>query len=37
MTSSMSGSWIDRSAMSYAAASAATTGAAVAPAGRLSH
>jgi hypothetical protein len=37
MTSSMSGSWMDRSATSYAAATAATSGAADAPAGNESH
>ena len=37
MTSSMSGSWIDRSATSYDAATAATTGAALASAGNDSH
>ena len=34
MTSSMAGSWMDRSATSYAAATAATTGAALASAGK---
>ena len=37
MTSSMSGSWIDRAATSYAAATAATTGAALASAGLQSY
>src|SRR6476661_2208996 len=37
ITSSMSGSWIDRSATSYAAATAATTGAALASVGKESH
>ena len=37
MTSSMAGSWMERSATSYAAATAATIGAALASVGKLSH